>query len=200
MCCSDDDCADIFLMMLRCIVDQNKKFLVRFIIGVVFDGFECLSFVFQTNYKDVNIYLIILMAILYAILFGFVGIRSRRKKIVYKFNYLLFFKLISLGVAIVIFYTTSGFDWSTFTELYTHFADWKFEQMFLTGANIVSLVDIILNFSCLMLMIFKLHKAVKNEKSTYRKLFFKSYDVLGKSDIGACEGPNQQSVSSVTTA
>lgn len=191
MCCSDDDCAsDILLMMLRCIVDQNKKFLVRFIAGAVLDGFECLYFVFQTNYKDVNIYLIILMAILYIILFGFVGIRSRRKKVVYKFNYLLFFKLISLGVAIVIFYATSGFDWNTFTELYTHFADLKFEEMFLTVMNIVSLVDIILNFSFLMLMIFKLHKAVKNEKGTYRKLFFKSYEDLGKSDI----------VSSVTTA
>lgn len=107
MCCCNWDCdPDFLMMMLCCITNKNKKFLVRCIIGFLFDGFECLSLEFKK--RNENKYLISSMAIVYVIFLVRTFYCYCRGKDVYKFNYIFLFKLISLGVAFVIFYTTSN--------------------------------------------------------------------------------------------
>lgn len=196
MCCCHSDCdPDFLMMMLCCITNKNKKFLVRCIIGFLFDGFECLSLEFKKSNE--NIYLISSMAFLYVIFLVRTLYAYCRGKDVYKFNYIFFFKMISLGVAFVIFYTTSSFNWNTIKQLYIHFKDWEFQKMFLTVMNTVSLLDIILNFFSLVFLISKITRAVKRGKNTSCNPFFKRFDLLGKSDNGTCERPNQQVVFSV---
>lgn len=198
MCCSDDDCdPDILMMVLRCIAEQNKKFVARVIIGIVFDGIESLSMMFKESDETINTYLIVLMSVLYVILIICIVAKNRRGKDVYKFNYVFSFKCVSLVVAFIIFNTTSSFDWNTIEQLYTHLLDWNFQNMFLTALNIVSFLDIILNFFSLIFLFFKIHRAVKEGKGTYSKLFYKRFELLSKFDEGTCERPNQQSVFSV---
>lgn len=184
MCCSHDDYCDfdILMMMLRCFAEQNKKFVARAIIGIVFDGFEGLSIAFNESDNDINIYLIVLTSVLYVILCICIIVKYHRKKDVYKFNYIFSFKFISLSVAFIIFYTTSSFDWNTIEQLYIHFADWNFKDMFLTAMNIVSFLDIILNSFSLIFLIWKIHRAVKEGEGTFCKLFFKRLDLVSDSD------------------
>lgn len=187
MCCCYCDCdPDVLMKILCCITNKNKKFLVRCIIGFLFDGFECLSLEFKKRKE--NIYIISGMAFVYVIFLVRTLYCYCRGKEVYKFNYILFFKLISLGVAFVVFYTTSSFDWNTIKQLYDHFMDGEIEKMFLTIMNTVSLLDIMLNFFSLI---------IKRGKNTSCNHFFKRFDLLGKSDNGTCERPNQQVVFSV---
>lgn len=196
MCCCNWDCdPDFLMMMLCCITNKNKKFLVRCIIGFLFDGFECLSLEFKK--RNENKYLISSMAIVYVIFLVRTFYCYCRGKDVYKFNYIFLFKLISLGVAFVIFYTTSSFNWDTIEQLYIHFKDWEFQKMFLTIMNTVSLLDMILNFSSLVFLILKITRAAKRGKNTSGNPLFQRFDRLGKSDNEACEGPNQQVVFSV---
>lgn len=55
MCYSDDDCdPDILMMVLRCFAEQNKKFVARVIIGIVFDGIESLSIMFKESDETIN--------------------------------------------------------------------------------------------------------------------------------------------------
>lgn len=137
------------------------------------------------------------MAFLYVIFLVRTSYCYCRGKEVYKFNYILFFKLISLGVAFVVFYTTSSFDWNTMKQLYDHFMDGEIEKMFLTIMNTVSLLDIMLNFFSLIFLISKITRAIKRGKNTSCNHFFERFDLLGKSDNVTCERPNQQVVFSV---
>lgn len=184
MCCSDDDYCDfdILMMVLRCFAEQNKKFVARAIIGIVFDGFEGLSIAFKEGDERINISLIVITLALYVILCISIVVKYFRKNDVYKFNYVFSFKFMSLAVAFIIFDTTSSFDWNTIEQLYINFADWKFKDMFLTAMNIVSFLDIILNSFSLIFLIWKIHRAVKEGEGTFCKLFFKRLDVVSDSD------------------
>lgn len=184
MCCSDDDYCDfdILMMVLRCFAEQNKKFVARAIIGIVFDGFEGLSIAFKEGDERINISLIVITLALYVILCISIVVKYFRKNDVYKFNYVFSFKFMSLAVAFIIFDTTSSFDWNTIEQLYINFADWKFKDMFLTAMNIVSFLDIILNSSSLIFLILKIHKAVKEGEGTFRELLYTRLDLVSKSD------------------
>lgn len=195
MCCSDyDDCDfDIFMMVLRCFAEPKKKFVARVIIGILFDGIEGLSIEFKEIADNINIYLIGLTAVLYVILCICIVVKYRRGKEVYKFNYVISFKVISLVVAFIIFYTTSNFDSNTIEQLYNHLADSNFTDIFLTAIHIVSFLDIVLNsFS----LIWKIHKAVKEGKGTYCEVLFKKFYFSSASDDGSATGQNNKAYSS----
>lgn len=195
MCCSDyDDCDfDILMMVLRCFAEPKKKFVARVIIGILFDGIEGLSIEFKEIADNINIYLIGLTAVLYDILCICILVKYRRGKEVYKFNYVISFKVISLVVAFIIFYTTSNFDSNTIEQLYNHLADSNFTDIFLTAIHIVSFLDIVLNsFS----LIWKIHKAVKEGKGTYCEVLFKKFYFSSASDDGSATGQNNKAYSS----
>lgn len=183
MCCSDyDDCDfDILMMVLhvRCFAEPKKTFVARVIIGILFDGIEGLSIEFKEIDDNINIYLIGLTAVLYVILCICIVVKYRRVEEVYKFNYVISFKVISLVVAFIIFYTTSNFD-------------------FLTAINIVSFLDRILNSFSLIFLIWKIHKAVKEGKGTYCKVLFKKFDFSSASDDGSATGQNNKAYSPQT--
>lgn len=199
MCCSDyDDCDfDILMMVLRCFAEPKKKFVARVIIGILFDGIEGLSIEFKEIADNINIYLIGLTAVLYVILCICIVVKYRRGKDpeVYKFNYVISFKVISLVVAFIIFYTTSNFDWNTIQQLYNHLADSNFTDIFLTAINIVSFLDIILNSFSLIFLIWKIHKAVKEGKGTYCEVLFKKSYFSSASDDGGATGQNNKAYS-----
>lgn len=204
MCCSDyDDCDfDILMMVLhvRCFAEPNlkKTFVARVIIGILFDGIEGLSIEFKEIDDNINIYLIGLAAVLYAILCICIVVNYRREKGVYTFNYVISFKVISLVVAFIIFYTTSNFDWNTIEQLYNHLADSNFTDIFLTAINIVSFLDIILNSFSLIFLIWKIHKAVKEGNGTYCKVLFKKFDFSSASEDGSATGQNNKAYSTET--
>lgn len=202
MCCSDyDDCDfDILMMVLRCFAEPKKKFVARVIIGILFDGIEGLSIEFKEIDDNINIYLIGLTAVLYVILCICIVVKYRRGKDpeVYKFNYVISFKVISLVVAFIIFYTTSNFDWNTIEQLYNHLADSNFTDIFLTAINIVSFLDIVLNSFSLIFLIWKIHKAVKEGKGTYCKVLFKKFDFSSASEDGSATGQNNKAYSTET--
>lgn len=198
MCCSVDDCdADIFMMVVRCIVEKNKIFVLRVLIGLVGDGIEGLCIEFNESDKNINIFLLVSMGVLHLTLFSFILSKSCREEDVYTFNYVFFFKCISLTVAFIIFNTTSSFDRNTFEQLYIHFADGNFKDMFLTAMNFVSIWDMILNFFSLIIMFWKIERAAKEGKGTFRELFYMRLNPLSKSYHRECEVPNQQNVFSV---
>lgn len=203
MCCSDyDDCDfDILMMVLhvRCFAEPNlkKTFVARVIIGILFDGIEGLSIEFKEIDDNINIYLIGLAAVLYAILCICIVVNYRREQGVYTFNYVISFKVISLVVAFIIFYTTSNFDWNTIEQLYNHLADSNFTDIFLTAINIVSFLDIILSSFSLIFLIWKIHKAVKEGKGTYCKVLFK-FDFSSASEDGSATGQNNKTYSTET--
>lgn len=163
----------------------------------MFDGIEALSIEFNESDNNINIYLLLSTAVLYVLLFFGIFDNFRRGKDVYNFIYVFLFKCLSFMVAFIIFNTTSSFDRITIKQLYMHFAEKNFKDMFLTATNIVSSLDIILNFVSLSLLIRKILRAEKEGKGTFRELLYKRYDLVSKSDDGECEGPNQQSVFSV---
>lgn len=151
----NDDCdPDSLMMVLRCIEEQNKKIIAQVFIGIVFDGIKGLSIEFKESDESINIYLIVLTPVLYVTRIICIVVNYRPEKDVYKFNNVFYFKCISSAVAFVIFNETSSFDWISTEQLYIHFADWNFKDMVLTAMNIVSFLDIILNFFSLIFVIF----------------------------------------------
>lgn len=194
MCCSDCD-PDIFMFVLRCTCtkNKNKNFLARCIIGFLLDCVECISL----EYRKRNENLYILMALgVYLLLIIRIVYRSCNGKDVYKFNYILSFKCISIIVAFLIFYVTSDLDKETIKQLYVHFVEGEFKELFLFVVNTVSLLDIALNFFSLIFLLFKFLNAKKKDKDTCCKMTF---DLLGKSDLeeGSVEIPNQQNIFTV---
>lgn len=200
MCCSDDECdVDIFMFVLRCFVEKtNLLFVGRVFVGMCFDGFEGSSIEFnELDDNDDNIILVVVTAVLYVTLFIRILVKYKRGEDVYKFHYVILFKLISLFAAFVIFNTTSSFDWNTIKQLYIHFTDWEIKEMLLTAINLISFLDIILNFFSIFFLLCKIYRAKKDEKGTFRERCTKSLYLASKSDAGECEGQNQQSVFSV---
>lgn len=157
---------------------------------IFLDALEGFSLFFKVT--DEGTYLIVSMAVLYVIFIVRICYCRYRKKDVYKFNYIFLFKVISLGVAFVIFYNTSSFDWNTIERLYIHFMDWEFGKMFLTIISSISFLDIILNLFSLICLFTKIGRAVKQNKNTFRNHFFEKFDSLGKSDDNVSERPNPQ--------
>lgn len=87
MCCSVDDCdADIFMM----VCGKNKIFVLRVFIGLVGDGIEGLCIEFNESDNDINISLLVLMAVLYFTLFSFILSKYCREEDVYTLIYVFF--------------------------------------------------------------------------------------------------------------
>lgn len=118
MCCSDGDYdPDIFMFVLRCFTcmkNKNKKFLVRCMIGFLFDCAECITLAFRK--RDATLSILVAIAG-YVMLIVRILWRYCKGKDVYKFNYILSFKLLSSLVTVLIFYVTSDFDRETIKQL-----------------------------------------------------------------------------------
>lgn len=200
MCCSDGDYdPDIFMFVLRCVTcmkNKNKKFLVRCIAGFLLDCFECITL--QYRKRDETLYIIFGIAV-YLILIVRILYRYCKGKDVYKFNYILSFKISSSIFAVLIFYVTSDFDRETITQLYDHFMEGEFKEMSLTVVSTASLFDMLLGAISLIFLLLKFRTAKKIGKDTPRKSFYKRFDLLGKSDLedGSVEIPSQQNIFTV---
>lgn len=166
MCCSVDYFdVDIFMMVLRCIPGKNKKlFVARVFIGLVFDICESLSIAFYKTDNATNIILLVLAAALCITLFIFIYLIRREDEKEYYYTYVFLFKFVSLAVAVIVFNGTSNFDPNTIEQLYIHFADGNFKDMFLSAVNFISILDMILNSISLILLIWKFHRDDKNKE------------------------------------
>lgn len=175
MCCIFDECnIDVFMTVLRCIGDTNKIFAVRICIGLVFDCCEAFSIALNKTDNVINIVLLVLTALLYITLVARILFQNDHEKDVYKFNYVFSFKFISLAIAVIIFNTTSSFDWNTIEQLYSHIADGNVTDFFLAAVNFVSILDMIFNSFSLIFLIWKMFRALKEEvgEGKFSKVFF----------------------------
>lgn len=200
MCCSDGDYdPDIFMFVLRCFTcmkNKNTKFLVRCIIGFLIDCTECITLAFRK--RDATLSILVAIAG-YVMLIVRILWRYCKGKDVYKFNYILSFKLLSSLVAVLIFYVTSDFDRETIKQLYDHFMEGEFKEMFLTVVNTVSLCDMLLNVISLSFYFFKFCIAKKKEDTCFTSCCIRRFDLLGKSDFedGSVEIQTQQDIFTV---
>lgn len=201
MCCSDGDYnPDMFMFVLRCVTcmkNKNKKFLVRCIIGFLLDCVECTTL---ESRKRNETWSILVAIAAYFILIVCIVCRYWKGKDVYKFNYILSFKLLSSLVALLIFYVTSDFDRETIKQLYDHFMEGEYQEMFLTVVNTVSLCDMLFNVISLIFLFLKFCIAKKKGKDTcFKSCCVRRFDILGKSDLedGSVEIPTQQDIFTV---
>lgn len=167
MCCSDGDYdPDMFMFVLRCVTcmkNTNKKFLVRCIIGFLLDCVERITL--ESRKRNETLSILVAIAA-YFILIVCIVYRYWKGKDVYKFNYILSFKLLSSLVALLIFYVTSDFDRETIKQLYDHFMEGEYQEMFLTVVNTVSLCDMLFNVISLIFLFLKFCIAKKKVKDT----------------------------------
>lgn len=169
MCCSDGDYdPDMFMFVLRCtcvtsMKNKNKKFLVRCIVGFLLDCVECITL--ESRKRNETLSILVAIAA-YFILIVCTVCRYWKGKDVYKFNYILSFKLLSSLVAVLIFYVTSDFDRETIKQLYDHFMEGVYQEMFLTVVNTVSLCYMLFNVISWIFLFLKFCIAKKKGKDT----------------------------------
>lgn len=139
-----------FRYFLEKILDKqpnlNRIFFIRCVVGLLFDAIEYAILTATADNIDYNRFQFIFF--MYSVFIVMLGIFLLCKKEVYIFIFALFFKCISLSVAISIFTTTSHFEWETIETSFTTID--SAEDFFTAMLIFVSFVDICLNIAALI--------------------------------------------------
>lgn len=194
MCDCECDCdfliCDFTLLFIRCFSEKvldkqlstNLIFVIRCFLGLVFDAIEfgiltaTADNIDYDRFKDIFI-VFLLFDIVILILFLL-------KKKVYIFIVALFFKCISLSVAISIFTTSSQFEWETIEASFTTID--SAEDFFTAMLIFVSFSDICLNIAALIFKFLcfcvKMDKGKEQCCKTFRELMCKPGGQVGVND------------------
>lgn len=97
------------------ILDKNPRtsiiFVIRCLFGLLFDAIEYAILIFTAD--NIDYYRFKVIFIVFSVFVVFIFLSTCCKKEVFVFIFTLFFKCITLSVAISIFTTTSKFEWET---------------------------------------------------------------------------------------
>lgn len=175
-CCDILAHCDILMLILRCCVENiHKNFLIRCYIGLAFDLIEYVILLCTERQVDNEQFKELFTV--YTVFMLFISMYRYFKQTVYMFIFMMTFKCMSISVAIMIFRTSSDFEWQTITN---QLSSGDFSDILLAIVIIVSFVDVWLNLGAMILQCFKIMCVVLQGNDTFHKLLVRSFDRFGR--------------------